>query len=125
MDERLEETTTEMHILSLLTCGAPTAHSLEKKNGGIFNMEKENQKQMSVLSKMKERLYEIAGGRAGVENIQSNPSYSAIITEARGAVESIETNFVNICYRRVLCVSQALSIVVNGLIMKLNLVGGF
>ena len=114
----------KVDVLSGLTCGAITDHATKSKQGGMFNIKETMIKDMSKLEENKQAILAYNSGRNTLEFLSTQSDYQSMLNKARDMVQFIETSTVKFCHRSTLCLSQGLSIVVNGLIMKLSQVAG-
>ena len=105
-----------------LTCGSMAVHSKSHKKIGITSMEQNIQKETDNLNSKKKFLSTVLNGRSSIEALIDFNEFLAVAEEAKKLTTSIESEYLALGHRRILCISQALSIVVNGLVMKLNLV---
>jgi len=109
-------------ILDNITCGAITVHSRKSKKGGLFGIETTLETEKKELLEYLSTLSTLAGGRSSVEYLIEQRYYDEIIQKALHHALAMESEFIEASHRKILCISQALSVVVNGFIMKLNLV---
>ena len=120
-DESTGFASEKLTVKDMLTCGAMTHHA-RKSKGGIFDLENRIAREVDRLAVNKHTLFTANGGRPTVECLSEIHDFDDMIDKTTKMVLSIETDCLEVCHRRIVCVSQALSIVVNGIIMKLNLV---
>ena len=123
----------EHHVLSLLTCGAPTTHALKTNRGGISNIERNINAKLREIHALKDKLYSSSNAVVSVdllnamdglnlENCQQDMDNLKILRKVQQIAEDIEQDYLDVSLRRIYSLSQVLSIVINGLIMKLNMV---
>jgi hypothetical protein len=120
-----DEISGELHkkilVFDKMTCGSPTVHAKIPKNGGVLGIENSIKSEKKELLSHLNALSTLSGGRSSVEYLCNLHDYDEMIAKSLNRALSMESDFVIASHRRILCISQALSVVVNGIIMKLNL----
>jgi hypothetical protein len=114
----------QTEILHCLTSGALTPHVLGHKSGGLYHQEslliklKEEirQKKENYLKKLKSRREE-----NGIRIDSMHSPYHQLQDLGKSILE-FEKSSINLGRRRMLAISQGLTIAINGLLLKLNLV---
>lgn len=120
-----DEISGELHetilVFDKMTCGSPTVHAKTPKNSGVLGIENSIKNEKEELSIHLNTLTSLSGGRSSIEYLINLKDYDDLISKALNRALSMESDFVVASHRKILCISQALSVVVNGVIMKLNL----
>ncbi len=116
--------TRTVDVMSGMTCGSMTDHATKSKQGGIFNTDKILERSLKDIEETKKILQEFmrTGGvvRKTVESLVAGGDHDEVLRRTLNTAEKIERNKVIVGHRRILCLSQGLSTVINGLIVKLN-----
>ena len=109
-------------ILHSVTCGALTPHQLGHKAGGLSHQEtiliQEKEKILQLKEKYLQKLPHF--GQTGIR-IDSEHSPYHLLQEIGRTVQDYEAKCLSVGKRRLLAISQALSVAMNALLLKLNL----
>lgn len=106
-------------ISDFTTCGAMAAHGLGYKNGGLGHQEDSLGREKAAIESLLSQYYGQVSNRKSL-----HPSVPAqtLFHKIGAKVQSFESETVRVGLRRLFCVSQILSIAINTLLLKLNLV---
>ena len=134
---RIDDTSSDVveveTVFGMMTCGAPTTHALKTSRGGVSNIERGIDAKWKELLALKNKLYASCEFMGSVDilssmnklSLESDPesmNNMEILKKVQHIATGIENDYLDVCLRRIYSLSQVLSTVVNGFIMKLNLV---
>lgn len=106
-------------ISDFTTCGAMSAHGLGYKNGGLGHQEDALGREKAAIESLVGQFYGQATNRSNLH--PTSPAHT-LYEKIRTRVQSFESDTLQVGLRRLFCTSQILSIAVNSLLLKLNLV---
>merc|ERR1711871_1384783 len=100
----------EHHVLSLLTCGAPTTHALKTNRGGISNIERNINAKLREIHALKDKLYSSSNAVVSVdllnamdglnlENCQQDMDNLKILRKVQQIAEDIEQDYLDVSLR--------------------------
>jgi hypothetical protein len=111
-------------VIHSVTCGAMTPHMLGHKNGGLYYQESKLVASKMELDRSKQLYAQrvaMAGGKC-IPTAASEPyGIHKRLKEIGDKTLKFESLCLSICHRRAYAISQALSIAVNSLLLKLGL----
>lgn len=115
----------DVYVMHALTCGSMSPHMLGHNNGGLYYLEQNLVTQKIKLESSKD-LYRSKVISAGSYNISLAQEHQwgvyKQLSNLKEQVLTFESTCLSIARRKIYATSQALSIAVNGLLLKLALV---
>lgn len=109
-------------VINCVTCGAMTAHALGHKKGGLFYQEGKLVARRNELEWLKQCFgkHVVAGGGTRIPQMPPFAAFAALQHLGAQTLE-YEEQCLRVARRRVLAVSQSLSVAVNAFLLKLSL----
>lgn len=120
MVSRRHNTKSELSEISdFTTCGAMSAHGLGYKNGGLGYQEDMLGREKAAIEGL---LSQYNGQVMSRKNLHPSLPMYALFQKIGARVQAFESETLHVGLRRLFCLSQILSIAINTLLLKLNLV---
>lgn len=108
----------DIHITDSVTCGSPSPHGLGHKNGGLEVQENKLAKERQAIELLKEQFFAVTGD---AKSLSPSGAAAELLNKIGQRTMALETQLLVVAKRRICSISQALSTVVNGVMMKLSL----
>ena len=108
----------DIHITDSVTCGSPSPHGLGHKHGGLEVQENKLLKERQSIELLKEQFFAVTGD---AKRLSPTGPAGTLLGRIGQLTTAYESQFLVVAKRRICSFSQALSTVINGVMMKLSL----